>query len=305
MATMFFGSQRAEQIFTTGPENLVANSTIILAGHVSSVSKKIVSTTEPPGPDASPLKWIITGEIHNPTALKGSAGGPVKFSRPEQDLALPSPRDRDLWEDDYSYFHDGDSIVLFGRSDHFPTKVLPSGSGQRDLVSLVRDIIAIEAGTKGEPGQAWLSYLNNAPTEQGRKSALRVLVQMTIGWKELAAALDRLLSTASLTDDMRAFSFGIVVNGLTQHRWKSDQVSVADFLARRFEAEQNPKLLLRYILFLKVLLNYSMDQAEKEDREPIRKRIINSLKRREATVSMIPELAEQYRQIRAAYPDML
>lgn len=305
MAIALFASGRAEEIFIKGPETLVARSTTIVAGPVSNFSKQVLSTSEPPGPDAMPLKWVIAGHLDNPTVLKGSAPGSVSFSFQEQSLLLPPARDREPWEDDYGEFQSGDRVVLFGGAGKFPTTVLPSGSGDRDLISLVRDIVAIQEGKKGEPNEAWLSYLNDAPLEEGRKAALRTLVQEHIEWNRLAPRLDGLFLNRSFSDAMRSFSFAILVYGLTRDDWKADQASIADFLARQFESEGKPKLLLQYILSLKLVLKYSTGKDDKISGELVTKRITACLKKKEQSVSGIPEMVEQYRQIRSTYPSLL
>lgn len=306
MAASLFATGRAYETFTSGPETLVAKSPIILVGRVAALSKRVVSTSTPAGPDAIPLKWIVTGRVDNPTALKGSSGSTmVNFSREEQSPFLPPARNGEEWEAEYGDFGEGDSVVLFGGPQHFPAKALPSGVGERDLASLVRDIVSIETGTKGDRQRAWLTYLDDARFDESRKSALRALVQMPIEWKALAPALDHFWDRASLSAGVRAFSFGIVVYGLTQERWKADQVSVADFLVRRFEAEENPKLVLQYVLHLKLALKYSLQGHEKGVLEPVPKRIADALRRREPIVSRMPDIAEQYRQIRATYPGLI
>jgi hypothetical protein len=305
MAATLFATGAADQTYSTGPETLIADSTTILAGPISALSKQIVSTSEPPGPDAIPIKWIIAGLVDSPTPLKGSGAGPVTFSRPEQSLLLPPSRDGEDWVRIYGDFQEGDQVVLFLNGDRSLRRALPSGSGERDLISLVRDIIALQSGMRGEPRQAWLSYLNGSPLDQGRQAALRVLVQMPIEWTQLSPALDRLIANASMTDKMRAFSFGIVVFGLTHDRWKADQVAVSAFLCRQFESERRPRLLLQYVLSLKVALQYTMEEATRSAREPERKRIVDCLKRRESTAPMTPEVADQYRQIRATYPGII
>jgi hypothetical protein len=304
--TTSFAARAADQIYTTGPEILAARSSTILTGPIAAYSKRIVSTSEPPGPDAIPLKWVVTGRTDKPTMLKGLLAKPVAFSRSEQSPVLPIAPECELWELDYGDLLEGDEVVLFlnGEADRPVIKAIPSGVGERGLASLVRDIVAIQSLSNSELQVGWLSYVEQAPLEHGRKAALRALLQMRVDWPRLMPTLKRLRTNPTLSDEMRAYSFGIVTFGLTRGQWESNQVPVTDFLCDQFESEWRPKLMLSYILSLKLALRYAIEEAAKVEREPVRKRIVEGLKRRESTAAKTPELAEQYRQLRAVYPNI-
>ena len=299
-----FATTGADQVYATGPETIADRSSTILVGPVSAYSRRIVSTTQPPGSDAVPLKWIVSGRVDKPTILKGSMPGPVTFSKPEQSLILPNDQNQEEWELDYGDLEEGDEVVLFlsGEPADPVIRAIPSGLGGRNLAALVRDIVAIQSRPENESQAAWLSYAEQTSIEEGRKAALRSLLQMQVDWTHLLPVLERLVQNPNLSDEMRAFSFGIVVFGLTQGRWGPDQVEAVDFLCRQFESEGQPQLMLRYILSLKLALRYTMEEGVRAAREPMRRRIVDCLKGRESTASMVPQLAEQYRQLRAAYP---
>ncbi len=296
---------RAEEIYTTGPETLAARVAQIVSGPVSAYSKQVIATSEPPGPSAIPLQWVVTGRVDSPAPLKGPATKAVSFSKTEPSLALGDPREISSWELDYGQLRPSGQVVLFLSGDPAKPviKALPSGDGERDLASLLRDIVAIESNPVGEKQMnAWFSYLGSARTDHGREAALRSLVQMKADWKRMRAALEGLDANASRSERICRFTFGIVVFGLTSQAWEPDQISVADFLGRKFESARTPGLELQYILSLKLALRYTMEESERAMREPIRERIMDSLKRSESRASKTPELADQYRQIRAAYP---
>ena len=82
--------------------------------------------------------------------------------------------------------------------------------------------------------------------------------------------------------------------------WIQDQLPVADVLGREFESVRTPRSTFQYILSLKRALHYT-EESEEADRVPLRRRIIDSLKRSESAASKSPEIAEQYREIRADY----
>jgi hypothetical protein len=170
------------------------------------------------------------------------------------------------------------------------TKALPSGTGERDLAALIKDIVAVQA--LAQPSQqesAWLAYLERARVDEGRKAALRSLLQLGTDWNRLGPALDRFLANPASSEAIRAFAFGIVVFGLTGGRWAQSQGAVAAFLCRQFMSEGRTGLVLQYLLNLNLVLKYTMEEAHRAAREPLRS----------------PELAQQYQQIRAMYPGLL
>jgi len=294
---------QAADRYTSGPEVLAARSSSIVTGPVEGYDRKVLATSQPPGPDAFPVKWVASGTLQQPAVIKGRLRGPVNFARPEQSLLLPEDGSREAWELEYGDVVPGGKVVVFIASDANPSavKAIPTGAEEQDLARLVREVVAIQSRPPHELEGAWLGYLRSASMDQGRKAALRTLVQRDVAWKPLAANLDALMADKSTTGGTREFAFGIVVFALTQGHWAAEQPVVADFLCRQFEREQQPKLLLSYILVLKLALKYSPEQATLAARQPLRNRVVDCLKRREAEASRLPELAEQYRQLRAAH----
>ena len=306
IAAMAYSGNRADEIYTAGPEMLTARATRIVAGPVSAYSKEVLSTSEPPGPNAIPLKWIASGRVDSPVQLKGPATGPVSFNREEGSVLIADTLDMPSWEQGYGDVRLSGQVVVFLSSDpeEMPLATIPSAEGELDLASLVRDIADIQSSPADAQANRWLEYVETAPTANGREAALRSLVQMDAEWKRMRPTLERLLANPSLNGQVRGFAFSIVVFGLTHEKWAHDQVSVADFLGGQFELARAPRVALQYILSLKLAVQYTMEEAAREAREPVRKRIIDALKRSEREQSRAPEVAEQYRQIRAAYPGL-
>lgn len=304
---MAHASNRADEIFTAGPEVLTERAAVIVTGTVSAYSRQVLASSEPPGPNAIPLKWTVAARVENPIALKGSPTGPIGFDRQEQSALISDTVDVPQWEQDYGDLRPSGQVVLFLSSDpaNLILAVVPSGDGELDLASLIRDIVAIQANPENSKLDAWLSYLHAAATDHGREAALRSLVQMNVDWERLRPSLTRLAGNSMAGENLSGFVFGILVFGLTNQKWAQNQVPVADFLFRQFEYGRSSKLTLQYVLSLKLLLRYTMEEAARRIREPLRARIVEGLKRNEAALSRMPQVAEQYRQMRAAYPGLL
>jgi hypothetical protein len=301
-----FGASTMDETYMQGPETLSARASAILCGSIAGCDKQIVSTSKPPGPDAIPLKWMVKGRVDDPVALKGSVLGAVSFSRMEQSPFLPGERERERWELEYGDLDARGRVILFFSDERTRaiSKAIPSGAGERDLIALVRDVVAIQARPAAEAQTAWLSYLLNARFDQGKKAALRTLVRERTPWQQLQPVIERLMGDAKLSTPMREFAFGIVVIGLRRDRWQSDPMSVVDFLCRQFGVEADRELLLLYILQLKLLLHYASQEAERAAWAPALKRTADCLRRRESALSAVPELAEEYRELRAAHPGL-
>ena len=306
LAAMAHAAGRAEEIYTAGPETLTASVAQILTGPISEYSMRILSASEPPGPDAIPLKWIVTGRVDNPSPLKGEVQRAIAFSRAETSMFISDEIDVPSWELDYGDLQQSGQVVLFmgGGPSNPVIQAIPSGTGEADLASLVRDIVAIQANP-GTELDAWLAYLSSARQDHGREAALRSLVKMKANWKRTQPVLESLVANPSLSQPLRMFVFGVVAFGLTSRAWDRDQLPVADFLCRQFETARAAESSLRYILTLKLVLNYAMEEAAREARAPLRERIVDSLRRSEPLLARTPALAEQYRQIRASYPGLL
>ena len=306
LAAMADAAGRADEIYTTGPETLVARATQIVTGSIAGYEKRATLTSEPPGPDAIPLKWTVSARVDRPRPLKGSTLGSISFARAEQSSFVTEAGDVPAWEREYGYLQESGHVVLFlaNAPKNQVLRAVPTTQGDLDLASLVSEIVTIQSRPEPSKQDAWLAYAGSAKTDQGRRAALRSLIQMNADWKQMRPALDRLIADSSLSEPMRAFAFGIVVFGLTNQKWQQDQTSVAGFLGHAFELARSSRSALQYILSMKLALGYTMEESARAAREPARKLIVDSLKRSEADASKVPAMAEQYRQIKATYPTL-
>src|SRR5262249_27938607 len=188
-------SPRADAIYRMGPETLTAEASAIVTGPVARYAKQVTQQTQP-GPDGVPLQWVVTGQVERPQVLKAPAPpAPLSFPRAERAMFMPPDGSALHWEATYGDLAAGDQVVLFfGDGDPKRIRrVVPSGNGERDLASLVREVVAIQAAAPAEQVKRWLAYVNNAPSEEGRKAALRSLIVIPVDWDKLEPAVDKLL----------------------------------------------------------------------------------------------------------------
>lgn len=297
-------AQRADSVFRDGPERWVAESPVIVAGPISDYSKEVLQWSGP-GPDGVPLKWVIKGELQKPEVLKGRASGTRRFSRPEQVGFLPEGPAAPAWVLDYGDLGPSDRAILFLKqeSSNSAEHILPSGTGERDALTLVRDIVGIQALPDVEGREAaWISYLRKAPTDEGRKAALRSLISQPAAWGKIGAPLEQLLQNERLGPGMRSFAFGAVAFGITHGAWQASEPQAVDLLSRVFETESNPRQALQYLLHLKLVLAYANEESSRAAREQLRRRILEALRVRAAAMPPDRQLEQQYEQLRAAYP---
>jgi hypothetical protein len=203
--------QRADQIFRTGPETLVAEASTIVAGPVTDYSRKVLSMSQPES-DGFPLKWVASGQIGPAQLLKGqSVPASLRFSRTEHSPFVPPDGSTLYWEDAYGELQSGEPAVLFvsGGAQGSVFKVIPSGSSNgQDFISLVKDIVRIQdLRQEGDSKDRWLQYLRTTSSDEGRKAALRSLVNAPVEWVKLAPELNRLVSSDKNSSDIRAFAF--------------------------------------------------------------------------------------------------
>ena len=304
-----FGRQRADQIYRTGPETLIAQSSTILSGPISKYSRNVELRSQN-GADSIPLKWVVSGLLDEPDALKGQApSGGIRFSRPEQSVILPKDSSGGNWEAVFGELDADDQVVIFlgDTSPESILNVLPSGADEQNLIGLVRDVVKIQAiGDQSERVSRWLSYLKSAPSDEGRKAALRSFIAGGGEWTELESVLDQSLKNSRLSRDVRAFGFGIVAFNVVKERWGASRGAVLDFLCRIFVAERDPKLAMQFLYSLGLIFNYCDDEDFAAQRRAVRRRLEGCLEQRPSLkISGGPGvehyLEEQYQELRLGY----
>jgi hypothetical protein len=300
-----FAAQGADQIYQSGPETLAASSWAIAAGTITQYSKQIKSSSG--GTDPIPLTWTVTGRLKDPLQLKGEASGnALAFSRDERSLFVPQDNSLPEWQLDYGDIEPGDSVVLFFQGDPASPNitVLPSGADSRDLIDLLHRILPVQS--LEDPTlkmAAWLRLLEqHGSPDEVRKAALRSLIRANAAWPKLAGALEKVM--AEPDPGVHTFVFGIVTFAEMNERFGDEQPQALDFLCRQFVSEKSPRIAMQYVLNIKLLLSYTSRKDEKE-RVPLQRRISEALKQRRSQAPLTAELAEQYKQIQAAYAGIL
>lgn len=301
-------SHQADEIFKTGTETLIEQSSNILVGPVSNYQKDVVLLSQPES-EGVELKWIISGQLENSRALKGrTPSWAIKFSKAEQSIILPRDLSTAEWEDAYGELSPKDLAVIF--FDHTSPdkilKVLPSDNGERDLVTLVSDIVPIQANNDSvQRTQQWLTYLKHTRLDEGRKAALRTLIQVPVKWADLEHVIEHLILDPQVGNAMKVFIFGIVTFAVTENMWEVDNPKPVNFLCQMFSTEKNTNLTLQYLLNIKKVLSYSYDETTSSMSKPAGQQILVCLKRQEALGSLELPIQQQYQQIHDSYPKLL
>lgn len=297
-------TERADQIFRLGPETLVASSSNIIAGRVSHYRKEVLKVSQP-GPDGFPLEWRITAEIADPVALKGSpASRSISFSRIERSFMSPVPTQNPRWEQDYGELVPEGTVILFlsAADSQDIQKVLPGGTGEQDLAALVSEIVSIQRLTNPkERIQRWLAYLAAGPVSEGYRVALRSLAQGGAQWQELEPALRKILVQTSLSQDVRAFTFGFVAFNITQNKWDAHGSAAFDLLCSSFSGQADPKLALRNLANLSLVLHYASEEPAQPSRRLLRERTVKCLRDWASLGLADQDLSEEYKRIRQQY----
>jgi hypothetical protein len=268
---------RADEIFTSGPETVIAQSNSIVAGPVTNFSRRTLQSDAPSG---TPLHWEIAGDIVHPLVLKGDPPAlPLHFTRHEQ-AAFLDRQDAASWETDFLEWQDGDQAVVFlqGAGKTAALRVYPSGSGERDLAAIVKRIAAIQA--IADPSArfgAWQNAIKSAPTATERRAALRSLTAMNKPWSDLSATFGD--ETTFAAPAMRTFVFGLVAYGIMHSRW-TDAGAPAGFLCERLERETDRDVLLQEIAMCGTLLAFATEQGYREERQPLTDQLRRCLSRR-------------------------
>jgi hypothetical protein len=296
------GTGRADDIFRTGLESLALESWAIVAGPIAEYSKQVTSHSQ----DGSmALAWKVTGRLAQPFSLKGSIPANLDaFSREEEAFTWsirPMPPDWQLM----NYLQPNEMAVLFFRGDrsHPSVTVLPGGADPNNLVALLQDIISIQAILdKGQQKKAWLHYLQHAGFDEGRMVALRSLLHLFPTWPDLSPILERMMIASASNSRMKGFLFGIIAFAIMNEKFTDNHIEALDFLCRNFIVEKDSRIALSYILHMKFMLHFTTQEANRQHHLALKHRIVDALKRRAALEPLPPELAEQFKEIRAAYP---
>jgi hypothetical protein len=299
MGMSFAEPLEVDDAFVKGPETVVQAASVIVAGPISHGSKQVERYSQP-GPNGFPLEWTFTGQLEHPTVLKGERlPEPIQFSKREISVFVPLSDSSPGWERSYGELSPNGRVVLFfGQGQPATmTEAVPSGSGEQDLITLVRDVVAIQAINKpGVQVRRWMDYVKTTLSDQGRKAALRSLVHSDIQWPEFESVVMSLLENPLYSRDIRAFTFAIIAFSLRQRHWHASTLDAVDRLCKVFADETETRLALQYILSLKVLLRYY--DADRDLGPRVRQKIMSGLASRQSRGLVDdPDLREQYRQI--------
>ena len=232
----------------------------------------------------------------------------MQISRTEQSPIVPRNPSTADWEEVYGdLVADGQAVLFAGPSTGSILKVLPSGEDEQNLISLVRDVVRIQAiGDKSQRLDQWLVNVQESSSDEGRKAALRSFVEEGGQWVPLEPVLRRALTDQRLSHPLRAFGFGIAAFGVTQEKWSGARDDVLRFLCERFTSERDPRLAMQYTLSLGGLFSYADDENHRSERVAIRQSLERCVAQRptltagpDATAD--PGLEQQYRAFRARY----
>ena len=262
---------RFDEMFTTGPETLVAQARGIVAGPVSHYSKEVKEQSQGSAP--IPVRWVISGLLEHPETLKGDAPRTsLRFSREEQSPFLPTPEPVPAWEAEYSQWQPDDKAVVFlGEKAGEIPHVLPSGTGERDLISLVRLIVSIHGAGQSESAQAaaWQRHLltGAASGAESRRIALRSLMKLTRNWSDVASTLRGVMSGKDA--DFRRYAYGIVAYGIVHDKW-SDAAEPAEFLCTPLAKETDAGIAESHLQYVDLVLQFAIREQRKALRDQLR-----------------------------------
>jgi hypothetical protein len=294
-------TDRADQVFRIGPEDLVARSSSVVAGSISDYSKE-VQRYSGTGPNAIALEWVARGRIDGPTVFKGAPPpAPISFSRQERSALSPGPSAVPIWELAFGELKPSGQAILFIDSGG-GLEALPNGTGDQDLIALVKDIVRIQGiRDAGLQRRSWLQYLITAPTSEGRRVALRSLAHGGVDWRQMAPALTQFWSEPATSPDLRAFAFGFVAFQLTSQAWSDAPGEPGNFLCRVFSAEKETEQQLRYLQNIKLLLSYTVEEPRQDSRRPVQQSILGCLATWASRGLTDRDLQQEYNQIIQRY----
>jgi hypothetical protein len=208
------------------------------------------------------------------------------------------------WEREFGNLEPEGQVVLFlGKGEPPPIlKVLPSARGEEDLVSLVREIVQIQAvRDPAEQYRRWLHYLTSASSDEAGRVALRSLARSGADWNQLVPALRTLFEEPRVSGNLCSFAFGFVAFRIANEEWGKQADAAAEFLCGVFSRERDSEALLDYMQSFKLVLAYATEEPLQSSRQPLRERVLGCLHRRASQGPWDPELDEEYKQIRADY----
>lgn len=274
---------RVDEMFTTGPETLVARSRAIVAGSVSSYSKEVKEQSQGAAP--IPIRWVISGRLERPETLKGNPPGTsLQISREERSPFLPAPEPKPAWQAAYDPWQPDDKAVAFlGNAPGEILLVLPSGTGERDLISLVRLIVKIPATASSERDQAaaWQSHLlsGEASSAESKRVALRSLMRLTRNWNDVASTWDAVMRKADA--NLRRYAYGIVAYGIVHENW-SDAIKPAEFLCTLLLKETDTEIAEDYLQYLDLVQRFAANEKSGGQRKALGDQIRGCLQKRGA-----------------------
>lgn len=270
---------RLDEMFATGPETLVAQSSAIVAGPVSDYSKEVKEQSQ--GSTPVPVRWVVSGQLEHPETLKGDVlRTSLRFSREERSPFLPTPEPVPAWEAEYAQWRPDDKAVAFlGKKPGEILRVLPSGTGERDLISLVRLIVSIHARSESTQAAAWQGHLLNdaASRAESRRVALRSLMKLTRNWSDVASPLRGVMSGKDA--DLRRYAYGIVAYGIVHDKW-SDAAKPAEFLCTQLAKETDAEIAESHRQYVALVLRFAADEDFRAQRKALREQLHGCLKGR-------------------------
>lgn len=270
---------RFDEMFTNGLETMIAESGAIVAGPVLHFAKEVKEQSQGSAP--IPVTWVITGQVESPETLKGEM--PIvslHLRREERSPFLPPPVPVPSWEAEYSPWQPDDKAVVFlGKMPSEILLVLPSGTGNRDLISLVRLIVSHYAMDPVEQANAWRKHLHNGVKAVGesKRIALRSLMKLTTNWSEEAPTLYAVMRDGD--SDLRRYAYGIVAHAIVNEKW-SDASESVKFLCTQFEKETDARIADNYREYVNLVLQFTNVENFRPQRKALNEQLRNCLKDR-------------------------
>jgi hypothetical protein len=252
--------QRADDQYSKGPESLVRQSKAIVAGPVSDFKKQVLDQDASSG---TPLRWEVSGVLTTSRVLKGEPSLPIRFKRVEQLLVI-GPDEHEYWEADLLRWQDRDSAVVFfnDAAAKEGMRVLPSGSGERDLAGVVEKVVGIDGlSDRDRQFQEWAGLVRTGANAMEKRLALRSALGFHRPWEAVAPILREALEDS----EMREFGFGLVGYGIRTHQW-ADPMPAAELLCDEFANESDERAVSDDLASLGLLLSFAKEEAHREQR---------------------------------------